>query len=143
MQYLAGWHLRGPQRRADGSFGARCDGAGMGGPVRDVVHLQGLISLILKIRKKGKEKAIWQGKCRALYSPLSAPHVVANGCDPYPNSTMDLCNYIALVRHRSCLFAQEVQHVVHTGAKYVIIYKNAPSTLQYKSLARPVCGLEA
>lgn len=50
---------------------------------------------------------------------------VANGCEPYPDSTPDLSDKIVLVRRGTCTFVQKVTNAVNKGAKYVIFYNNA------------------
>jgi subtilisin family serine protease len=49
----------------------------------------------------------------------------ANACDPLPDDTPDLSEYLVLVRRGSCTFVQKVQNVVAKGAKYVMFYNNA------------------
>lgn len=49
----------------------------------------------------------------------------ANACDPLPDDTPDLSEYLVLVRRGSCTFVQKVENVVAKGAKYVMFYNNA------------------
>jgi len=50
---------------------------------------------------------------------------IANGCDPYPDSTPDLSGKIVLIHRGTCTFVQKVTNAVKKGAKYVIFYNNA------------------
>ncbi len=74
--------------------------------------------------------ANWTGITLPLWAVNYNTSDVANGCDPYPNNTADLSNYIVLVRRGSCLFTQKIQNAVDKGAKYVLIYNNGPGTTQ-------------
>ena len=49
----------------------------------------------------------------------------ANACDPLPDDTPDLSEYLVLIRRGSCTFVQKVENVVAKGAKYVMFYNNA------------------
>ena len=64
----------------------------------------------------------------------------ANACDPLPDDTPDLSEYLVLVRRGSCTFVQKVQNVVAKGAKYVMFYNNAAGAT---SVAAEVDGLVA
>ena len=64
----------------------------------------------------------------------------ANACDPLPDDTPDLSEYLVLVRRGSCTFVQKVQNVVAKGAKYVMFYNNAAGAT---SVAAEVEGLVA
>jgi subtilisin family serine protease len=64
----------------------------------------------------------------------------ANACDPLPDDTPDLSEYLVLVRRGSCTFVQKVQNVVAKGAKYVMFYNNAPGAT---SVSADVEGLVA
>lgn len=49
----------------------------------------------------------------------------ANACEPLPDDTPDLSEYLVLIRRGSCTFVQKVENVVAKGARYVMFYNNA------------------
>jgi len=74
--------------------------------------------------------ANWTGVTLPLWAVNYNTSDPANACDPFPNSTTNLTNYIVLMRRGTCFFTQKVQNAVDKGARYVIIYNNVPGTLQ-------------
>ncbi|OLN81433.1 Minor extracellular protease vpr 12 [Colletotrichum chlorophyti] len=68
-----------------------------------------------------------------------ATSAAALGCDPYPADTPDLSGKIVLVRRGTCTFVAKVQNAVAKGAKYVMLYNNAPGA---SAVTAAVPGLE-
>lgn len=64
----------------------------------------------------------------------------ANACEPLPDDTPDLSEYLVLIRRGSCTFVQKVQNVVDKGARYVMFYNNAAGST---SVTAEVEGLTA
>ncbi|KAK2013592.1 subtilase [Colletotrichum eremochloae] len=50
----------------------------------------------------------------------------ALGCDPYPAGTPDLSGKIVLVKRGTCTFVVKAQNAAAAGAKYIMLYNNAP-----------------
>jgi len=73
--------------------------------------------------------ANWTGVTLPLWAVNYNTTDDANGCEPYPSNTTDLSGYIVLIRRGTCLFTQKVGNAVNKGAKYVIIYNNAPGMI--------------
>ncbi len=72
----------------------------------------------------------WTGVTLPLWAVNYNTSDPANGCDPLPNSTTSLSNYIVLIRRGACFFTQKAQNAADRGAKYIIFYNTAPGTLQ-------------
>lgn len=65
----------------------------------------------------------------------------AGGCDAYPDDTPDLSGYIVLIRRGTCTFVQKAQNAAAFGAKYIMIYNNAPGAVSID--VSSVAGIEA
>ncbi|KAL2150509.1 hypothetical protein VTH82DRAFT_7072 [Thermothelomyces myriococcoides] len=50
----------------------------------------------------------------------------ADGCEPYPDSTPDLSDYIVLIRRGTCTFVEKATNAAAKGAKYIMFYNNEP-----------------
>jgi subtilisin family serine protease len=48
----------------------------------------------------------------------------ADACEPYPDDTPDLSEYIVLIRRGTCTFVQKATNAAAAGAQYVLIYNN-------------------
>ena len=48
----------------------------------------------------------------------------ADACEPYPDSTPDLSDYIVLIRRGTCTFVQKVTNAADKGARYIMFYNN-------------------
>ncbi|KAF4456674.1 putative subtilisin-like serine protease [Fusarium austroafricanum] len=70
--------------------------------------------------------AAWANVTLPLWAPSLDTSVANGGCDPYPSGTPDLSGHIVLVRRGSCTFVQKAQNAAKAGAKYIMIYNNAP-----------------
>ncbi|WQF76714.1 Putative peptidase S8/S53 domain, PA domain, Fn3-like domain, peptidase S8, subtilisin, His-active [Colletotrichum destructivum] len=69
----------------------------------------------------------WAGVELPLWTPSTDPtSTVALGCDPYPADTPDLSGKIVLVRRGTCTFVAKAQNAAAAGAKYLMLYNNAP-----------------
>ncbi|KAK2595086.1 hypothetical protein QQS21_007217 [Conoideocrella luteorostrata] len=67
--------------------------------------------------------AAW-GVSKPLYATNFDTAVANDACNPLPDNTPDLSQYIVLVRRGSCPFAQKAQNLAARGAKYMMIYNN-------------------
>lgn len=72
------------------------------------------------------DPAAWAGVNLPLWAPSFDTTEANGGCDPYPADTPDLSGYIVLVRRGSCTFVQKAQNAADHGAKYFLVYNNAP-----------------
>lgn len=72
------------------------------------------------------DPAAWAGVSLPLWAPSFDTTEPDGGCDPYPADTPDLSGFIVLVRRGSCTFVQKAQNAANAGAKYFLVYNNAP-----------------
>ncbi|KAM0553268.1 hypothetical protein ACHAPJ_007558 [Fusarium lateritium] len=70
--------------------------------------------------------AAWGNVTLPLWAPSYDTTIPNGGCDPYPADTPDLSGYIVLVRRGTCTFVQKAQNAANAGAKYFLVYNNAP-----------------
>ncbi|KAG4432961.1 hypothetical protein IFR05_011556 [Cadophora sp. M221] len=61
-------------------------------------------------------------------APNATLEIASDGCEPLPDSTPDLSEYIVLVRRGICTFELKANNIAAKGAKRVIFYNNIPST---------------
>lgn len=66
----------------------------------------------------------WGNVTLPLWNVNNNANDTANGCDPYPDSTPDLSNYIVLIRRGTCTFVQKATNAAAKGAKYILFYNN-------------------
>lgn len=64
------------------------------------------------------------------------PKEAVDGCT-IPDSTPDLTGKIVLVRRGTCAFSAKEANIVAKGAKYLIVYNNAPGTPFTMSMSKP------
>lgn len=57
------------------------------------------------------------------------PNVADDGCSPFPGNTPDLSKYIVLIRRGTCTFVEKAKNAAAKGAKYIILYNNAPGSI--------------
>ncbi|GKT88937.1 minor extracellular protease vpr (subtilase) [Colletotrichum tofieldiae] len=69
----------------------------------------------------------WAGVELPLWTPSTdSTSTAALGCDPYPAGTPDLSGKIVLVKRGTCTFVAKAQNAAAAGAKYLMLYNNAP-----------------
>ncbi|KAG5930932.1 hypothetical protein E4U59_000704, partial [Claviceps monticola] len=56
------------------------------------------------------------------------PTIKNDACAPFPANTPDLSKFIVLIRRGTCDISDKIQHAIDKGAKYVLIYNDAPGT---------------
>ncbi|KAG6268493.1 hypothetical protein E4U49_007240 [Claviceps purpurea] len=56
------------------------------------------------------------------------PTIKNDACAPFPANTPDLSKFIVLIRRGTCDLSDKIQHAIDKGAKYVLIYNDAPGT---------------
>ncbi|CAK7209754.1 hypothetical protein SBRCBS47491_000548 [Sporothrix bragantina] len=81
--------------------------------------------------------ANWSGVSLPLWAATFDTNSQTDLCDPLPASTKNLTGNIVLVRRGTCLFTIKAQNALARGAQYVIVYNNAPGTLQVDVSAVP------
>ncbi|CAE6492056.1 unnamed protein product, partial [Rhizoctonia solani] len=64
-----------------------------------------------------------------IYAVSQDPTVPADACDPLPDNTPDLSNYVVLIRRGTCAFTQKVTNAAAKGGKYFLIYDNIDGSL--------------
>ncbi|EAT84396.2 hypothetical protein SNOG_08120 [Parastagonospora nodorum SN15] len=75
------------------------------------------------------EPAKWVRGKLPLWTPSSNPSGANVGCTPFPDTTPDLSEKIVIMRRGGCGFGDKLQNAIDKGAKYVMIYNNAPGAL--------------
>ncbi|KAF6812064.1 subtilisin-like protease [Colletotrichum sojae] len=69
----------------------------------------------------------WAGVSLPLWTvSTDSTSEAALGCDPYPADTPDLSDKIVLVKRGTCTFVAKAQNAAAKGAKYIMLYNNAP-----------------
>ncbi|KAG6023323.1 hypothetical protein E4U40_004050 [Claviceps sp. LM458 group G5] len=53
-----------------------------------------------------------------------------DACAPFPANTPDLSKFIVLIRRGTCTFVEKIQNAIDKGAKYVLVYNNAPGIFE-------------
>ena len=89
------------------------------------------------------EPAKWAGGKLPLWTPSSDPVGANVGCTPFLDTTPDLSKSIVIIRRGGCSFGDKLQNAIDKGAKYVMIYNNAPgaSSLQLGSFNLSAVGM--
>ncbi|KAH4605240.1 hypothetical protein HBI70_057410 [Parastagonospora nodorum] len=75
------------------------------------------------------EPAKWVRGKLPLWTPSSNPSGANVGCTPFPDTTPDLSEKIVIMRRGGCGFGDKLQNAIDKGAKYVMIYNNAPGAV--------------
>ncbi|CAE6497433.1 unnamed protein product [Rhizoctonia solani] len=70
----------------------------------------------------------------SIYATSQDPSVPDDACNPLPESTPDLSNYVVLIRRGTCTFAIKTANAATKGAKYFLIYDNLDQSLGAISL---------
>lgn len=77
----------------------------------------------------GSSKDAWDGVTLDLWAGSYDTTKADDGCKAYPADTPDLSDKIVLIHRGTCSFNDKVNFATAKGAKYVIIYNNAPAPL--------------
>ncbi|KAG6175299.1 hypothetical protein E4U27_006274 [Claviceps purpurea] len=70
----------------------------------------------------------WDGVNLPAWASSLDPTIKNDACDPFPANTPDLSKFIVLIRRGTCPFVEKLQNAIAKGAKYVLIYNDAPGT---------------
>ncbi|CAE6415692.1 unnamed protein product [Rhizoctonia solani] len=71
-----------------------------------------------------------------IYATSQDPTIPNDACNPLPDSTPDLSNYVVLVRRGTCTFVSKADNAAAKGAKYFLIYDNLDQSLGAISLGQ-------
>ena len=84
----------------------------------------------------------WDGVQLPLYVLSHTTTTTNDGCDAFPSDTPDLSGFIVLIRRGTCNFSQKMNNAAAFGAQYVLIYNNAPGTIQmiFAGLSSSILG---
>ncbi|KAI9148487.1 Minor extracellular protease vpr [Paramyrothecium foliicola] len=66
----------------------------------------------------------WNGTLRALWATSYNLSDTMDACEPLPENTPNLSEYIVLVRRGACEVTQQAQNVANHGTRFLIIYEN-------------------
>ncbi|KAG6314255.1 hypothetical protein E4U44_002015 [Claviceps purpurea] len=79
---------------------------------------------------EGTQVSNWTGVNLPVWASSLDPTIKNDACDPLPVNTPDLSKFIVLIRHGTCTDLEKILNVIAKGAKYVLIYNDAPGTLE-------------
>ncbi|KAG5929172.1 hypothetical protein E4U42_006900 [Claviceps africana] len=71
----------------------------------------------------------WTDISLPLWALSLDPKVPDDGCSPFPANTPDLSKFIVLIRRGTCKFTQKATNAAAKGAKYFMLYNDAPGDL--------------
>ncbi|KAH7339260.1 peptidase S8/S53 domain-containing protein [Rhizoctonia solani] len=71
-----------------------------------------------------------------IYATSQDPTIPNDACNPLPDSTPDLSNYVVLIRRGTCTFVSKADNAAAKGAKYFLIYDNLDQSLGAISLGQ-------
>ncbi|KAG6042894.1 hypothetical protein E4U39_005293 [Claviceps sp. Clav50 group G5] len=72
----------------------------------------------------------WDGVSLPAWASSLDNTIKNDACDPFPANTPDLSKFIVLIRRGTCTFVEKIQNAIAKGAKYVLVYNNAPGTFE-------------
>ncbi|KAG5951052.1 hypothetical protein E4U57_007136 [Claviceps arundinis] len=72
----------------------------------------------------------WDGVNLPAWASSLDPAIKNDACDPFPANTPDLSKFIVLIRRGTCNFTEKIQHAMNKGARYALLYNNAPGTFE-------------
>ncbi|KAG6072405.1 hypothetical protein E4U16_005364 [Claviceps sp. LM84 group G4] len=70
----------------------------------------------------------WYGVNLPAWASSLDPTIKNDACAPFPANTPDLSKFIVLIRRGTCDLSDKIQNAIDKGAKYVLIYNDAPGT---------------
>ncbi|KAI0045501.1 subtilisin-like protease [Auriscalpium vulgare] len=59
-----------------------------------------------------------------IYATSNDTTIIDDACDPLPDSTPDLSNFVTIVRRGTCTFVQKIGNIQDKGGDLIIIYDN-------------------
>ncbi|KAI0786595.1 subtilisin-like protease [Abortiporus biennis] len=62
-----------------------------------------------------------------IYAVSTDTTIANDACDPLPDSTPDLSNFIVIVKRGTCTFVQKLTNIAAKGARFSLIYNNGGS----------------
>ncbi|KAG5987990.1 hypothetical protein E4U52_006998 [Claviceps spartinae] len=72
----------------------------------------------------------WDGVNLPAWASSLDPAIKNDACDHFPANTPDLSKFIVLIRRGTCNFTEKIQHAMNKGARYALLYNNAPGTFE-------------
>ncbi|KAG6048181.1 hypothetical protein E4U17_007225 [Claviceps sp. LM77 group G4] len=106
----------------------------------DVVQIPLLLSLSKYQVNDGPEQSFgyassgisdWDGVNLPAWASSLDPSIKNDACAPFPANTPDLSKFIVLIRRGTCNFSDKIQNAIAKGAKYVLVYNNAPGAFEF------------
>ncbi|KAG6117855.1 hypothetical protein E4U13_000737 [Claviceps humidiphila] len=106
----------------------------------DVVQIPLLLSLSKYQVNDGPEQSFgyassgisdWDGVNLPVWASSLDPTIKNDACTPFPANTPDLGKFIVLIRRGTCNFSVKIQNAINKGAKYVLVYNNAPGAFEF------------
>ncbi|KAG6146199.1 hypothetical protein E4U28_000953 [Claviceps purpurea] len=73
----------------------------------------------------------WDGVNLPAWASSLDPTIKNDACDPLPANTPDLSKFVVLIRRGTCEFTEKIRNAVAKGAKYVLLYNNAPGAFDF------------
>ncbi|KAG5953461.1 hypothetical protein E4U58_000391, partial [Claviceps cyperi] len=73
----------------------------------------------------------WDGVNLPAWASSLDPTIKNDACAPFPANTPDLSKFIVLIRRGTCNFSDKIQNAIAKGAKYVLVYNNAPGAYEF------------
>ncbi|KAG6149185.1 hypothetical protein E4U37_006981 [Claviceps purpurea] len=72
----------------------------------------------------------WDGVNLPAWASSLDSTVKNDACDTFPANTPDLSKFIVLIRRGTCNFTEKIQNAMNKGARYALLYNNAPGTFE-------------
>ncbi|KAG8734128.1 hypothetical protein FRC11_011391 [Ceratobasidium sp. 423] len=72
----------------------------------------------------------------SIYATSQDPTIADDACNPLPDTTPDLSNYVVLIRRGTCTFVSKADNAAAKGAKYFLISDNKDQSLGAISLGK-------
>ncbi|PHH90041.1 hypothetical protein CDD83_4667 [Cordyceps sp. RAO-2017] len=76
------------------------------------------------------EPADWSNVSLPLWAGSFDVEAPADGCAPLPSDAPDLKERIVLIRRGSCTFKEKINNARAKGARYILVYNNAPRAIE-------------
>ncbi|KAG5958742.1 hypothetical protein E4U57_001123 [Claviceps arundinis] len=106
----------------------------------DIVQIPLLLSMSKYQVNDGPEQSFgyassgisdWDGVNLPVWASSLDPTIKNDACTPFPANTPDLGKVIVLIRRGTCNFSVKIQNAINKGAKYVLVYNNAPGAFEF------------
>ncbi|KAG6106098.1 hypothetical protein E4U31_001031 [Claviceps sp. LM219 group G6] len=106
----------------------------------DVVQIPSLLSLSKYQVNDGPEQSFgyassgisdWDGVNLPVWASSLDPTIKNDACAPFTANTPDLSKFVVLIRRGTCNFSVKIENAINKGAKYVLVYNNAPGAFEF------------